>query len=176
LRRLLPLLFVVAVYVSACASNQPAPPPLPTVPDWESIPPGVSSALCQRLQMDGIGTIGSEVSIVKVTQPIATAQALAVLGKPKRPVSILQRALPIATTSTGTGACTWKAIDALDPNRQFDSMVVELSAPVANPAAKSAAGMLARVSLGGTHPNWYWIELIPHSAGWSVGRIFPLSL
>lgn len=172
MRRLLPLLF----FFIACASTQTAKTPLPTVPDWESIPPGISSALCQRLQMDGIGTIGSEVSIVKVTQPIATAQALAVLGAPKRPVSILQRALPIGTTSTGTGACSWKPIDALDPNRQFDSMVVELSAPVANPAAKSAAGMLARVSLGGTHPNWYWIELIPHSAGWSVGRIFPLAL
>lgn len=124
--------------------------------------------------MDGIGTIGAEVAIVTVTQPIASPQALATLGKPKRSVSIVHRALPIATSTTGTGACAWKAIDALDPRRQFDAMVVELSSPVPNPSSL-AAGMVARVSLGGTHPSWYWIELIPRGEGWSVGRILPLA-
>ena len=71
--------------------------------------------------------------------------------------------------------CTWKPIDALDPNREFDTMVVELSAPVANPAHR-AAGIVARVTLGGTHPSWYWIELNPRPSAWAVGRIFPLSL
>ena len=176
LRRLLRLaarLLAPGLLAAACASTPPPPPP-PAVPAWDSIPAGITGALCQRLQMDGIGTIGADVAIVKVTQPIASPQILASLGKPKRSVNIAHRALPIATTTTGTGACAWKLIDALDPSRQFDAMVVELSSPVANPS-KIAAGMVARVSLGGTHPSWYWIELIPRGEGWSVGRIMPLA-
>jgi hypothetical protein len=167
------LLFPLLLLLAACATNTPEQPP-PQVPAWDTIPAGVTGALCQRLQLDGIGTIGSDVAIVKVTQPIASPHALATLGKPKRNVTIIHRAIPIATTSTGTGACSWKPIDALDPARQFDSMVVELSSPVPNPSSL-AAGMVARVSLGGTHPSWYWIELIPRGEGWSVGRILPLS-
>ena len=169
MRRLLPFFFFLFV---ACNTTKPS---LITIPDWEAIPTGVTSAFCQRLQLDGIGTIGAEVAIVKVAQPIASPQALASVGAAIRPVTILHRALPIETTSSGVGSCAWKPIDALDPKRQFDSMVVELSAPVANPT-KPGAGMVARVSLGGTHPNWYWIELMPRRGGWFVGRIVPLSL
>ncbi len=168
MRRLLPLLF----FFLACDTTKPS---MITVPDWDAIPAGVTSAFCQRLQMDGIGTIGAEVAIVKITQPLASPQALGAVGAAIRPVTVLHRALPIETSSTGAGACTWKAIDALDPKRQFDSMVVELSAPVANPT-KPGAGIVARVSLGGTHPSWYWMELAPRRSGWSVGRIIPLSL
>jgi hypothetical protein len=164
LRRLL----ILTLLVAACASK-PAEE-IPLVPDWDSVPPGITGALCQRLQLDGIGTIGADVKIVKITQPIATSQALARLGESRRNVSVPHRPLPIAAA----GACAWKPIDALDPSRQFDSMVVELSSPVPNPAAKVAAGMVARASLGGNHPSWYWIELIPHGGGWSVGRVLPL--
>lgn len=169
MRRLLPLFFVLA---AACNTTQPS---LITIPDWDAIPANVTSAFCQRLQLDGIGTIGADVAIVKITQPLASPQALGSIGAPIRPVTVLHRALPIETSSGGVGACAWKPIDALDPRRQFDSMVVELSAPVANPT-KPNAGIVARVSLGGTHPNWYWIELNPRRGGWLVGRIIPLSL
>lgn len=168
MRRLLPLLF----FVAACTSTQPEPP---TVPDWDTIPAGVMSAFCHRLQMDGVGTNAHEIAMVKITQPLVTSGALARLGKPKRKVAIVHRALPIATSDSALSVCQWKPIDALDPNREFDTMVVELSAPVANPA-NPAAGMLARVTLGGAHPNWYWIELNPRGGAWSVGRIFPISL
>ena len=169
MRRLLPLLF----FVAACATTTQIEPP--DVPDWESVPAGVTAAFCQRLQMDGIGANGAEVSLVKVTQPIASPAALANLGKPKRRVAIVHRALPIATMTGGPTSCAWKQIDAIDPSRQHDSMVVELSAPVPNPARPSA-GIVARVTLGGTHPNWYWIELLPRPQGWTIGRIFPISL
>lgn len=168
MRRLLPLIFLLF----ACNTTKPS---MITIPDWDGIPAHVTSAFCQRLQMDGIGTIGAEVAIVKITQPIASPQALGSIGAPIRPVTVLHRALPIETSSGGVGACAWRPIDALDPRRQFDSMVVELSAPVANPT-KPNAGIVARVSLGGTHPNWYWIELTPRRSGWSVGRIVPLSI
>ena len=169
MRRLLPITLLLLV---ACNTTEPS---MLTIPDWDAIPAGVTHAFCQRLQLDGIGTIGAEVAIVKITQPLASPQALAQVGPPMRPVSIVHRALPIGTVSGGVGGCSWKPIDALDPSRQFDSMVVELSAPVANPA-KPGAGMVGRVSLGGTHPNWYWLELTPRRGGWSVGRIIPLSM
>ena len=161
--------------LTACASAPSTP--APTVPEWELIPAGIAGALCKRLQMDGVGTIGAEIAIVKITQPIVNGQVLGSLGRPRRgrPTHVVHRALPVATVSGGAGGCAWKPIDALDPARQHDSMVVELSAPVANPT-KNEAGIAARVSLGGTHPNWYWIELIPAGGAWSVGRIFPLAL
>lgn len=166
MRRLVPLL----LFVIACASTQPVEPPL--VPEWDAIPAGVPAAFCQRLQLDGIGTIGTDVAIVRTTQPIASAAALAHLGKPRRKVTVVHRAIPVATAG---GACAWKPIDALDPDRERDTMVVELSAPVANPA-KAGAGIVARVTLGGTHPSWYWIDLVPRGGAWAIGRIFPLSL
>ena len=170
MRRLLPTLILLA----ACASNnQPAPP---VTPEWEEIPAGIPAALCQRLQLDGIGSIGTDVHLVKLTQPIASAQVLAVLGKPRRAVPIVHRALPIVTPTGDATGCAWRAIDALDPVRQRDAMVVELSAPIANPVARAAAGMVARVSLGGTHPSWYWIELVPVGGHWAVGRILPLAM
>lgn len=172
MRRLLPL---ILLFFIACASTTTPPPVIPVVPDWESVPAAIPAALCQRLQLDGVGSIGTEVAIVKITQPVATGAALATLGKPRRAVQVVHRGIPVATVNEATG-CTWRPIDALDPARQHDAMVVELSAPVPNPAARQAAGMVARVSLGGTHPNWYWIELIPLQGAWAVGRILPLSL
>lgn len=145
------------------------------LPEWESIPPLIPTALCQRLQMDGIGTNGAVVPIVKITQPIASGQLLAALGKPRRAVPVVHRALPVTLPAGNASACVWKPIDALDPDRQFDQMVVELSAPVANPA-NPAAGIVARVTLGGTNPSWYWIELQPRAGGWSIGRIFPIGM
>ena len=170
MRRLLPALILLA----ACATTPP--PATPVVPDWDQLPAGIAAALCQRLQLDGIGSTGADIAIVRVTQPIASAQVLALLGKPRRPAAVVHRALPVATMSGGTGGCSWKPIDALDPARQYDRMVVELSAPVANPAARVDAGIVARVSLGGTHPNWYWMELVLTPGGWAVGRIFPLAM
>lgn len=168
------LLAALILFLAACSSSQPEPP---SIPDWNAIPPGVSAALCARLQLDGIGTTGTDVDIVKVTQPLASPQALASLGKPRRhaPLTIVHRALPVAAGTSNAGGCSWKLVDALDPERQFDTMVVELSAPVPNPT-KPGAGIIARVSLGGTHPAFYWIDLIPRGDTWSVGRIFPLPL
>jgi len=168
LRRLFPALLLLA----ACATT--APTTQPTLPEWDSIPAGISAVLCARLQLDGIGTTGTDIAVVKVTQPIATPQALASLGKMRRRVSIIHRAIPVMTAQV-SGGCAWKMVDALDPARQFDSMVVEFSAPVENPS-NDGAGIVVRASLGGTHPSWYWIDLVRQGEGWSVGRIFPLPM
>jgi hypothetical protein len=50
-------------------------------------------------------------------------------------------------------------------------MVVELSAPAANPFRRPEAGMFVRISLAGEHGQWYWISLLPTAGGWVVGNI-----
>jgi hypothetical protein len=170
LRRLLPSLILIA----ACASTPTQE--VPVLPEWDAIPAGITAALCHRLQMDGIGTIGADVALVKITQPIVSPQALATLGKQRRKVTIIHRALPVAAPPPGTSQCAWKPIDALDPARQFDAMVVELSAPVPNPSTTRTAGIIARASLGGAHPTWYWIEIVPHGQGWTVAGVQLLSV
>ncbi|MFZ2493966.1 MAG: hypothetical protein WA208_21000, partial [Thermoanaerobaculia bacterium] len=68
---------VSVLLLTACAS---APPPPPTAPAWESVPGSILDALCARLLEDGIGSSGSMIGVVRTTQPIATAQAVAALG------------------------------------------------------------------------------------------------
>lgn len=170
-------LLIALLLLSACASTPTTAAP-PVVPEWDAIPAGVTTALCARLQTDGIGSAGSEITLVKITQPIASMHALAALGRPKRNrrgVQIVHRALPVMIAPADAGGCAYKGIDALDPRKQFDQMVIELSAPVADPT-KIAAGIVARASLGGTHPLWYWIELFPRGDRWFVGRVLPLPL
>jgi hypothetical protein len=52
--------------------------------------------------------------------------------------------------------------------------VVELSAPFANPFGKEA-GIVARVSLGGQHPAYYYIPLASRGDHWVVGYVSVLA-
>ena len=150
--------------------------PRATAPDWDVVPAGVTEALCQRLKMDAVAT--GNLSIVRITQPLVTAASLAVLPGPKkkkRRPSVdrpSNRAIPIAL---GRGGCHWQPIDAADISSKHDEMVVELSAPLANPHVKGEAGLFVRVSLGSEHPAWYWISLVPRDEGWTLRFIHVLS-
>jgi hypothetical protein len=149
--------------------------PRPTAPDWEMVPSGVVDALCQRLKMDAIAT--GSLAIVRVTQPLITPQSIATLAGPKKvrkapSVSFVNRAIPIDFTGTD---CHWRPIEAGKLGQLADEMVVELSAPLANPYSKGEAGLFVRVTLGGEHPAWYWISLVPAGEGWAVRFVFVLS-
>lgn len=161
---------------TACASTPEYTGPL--APEWEMIPPGVADALCLRLKMDAIAT--GALTVVNTTRPLVTPVTIGALanitrkrGKPSD-APIANRAIPIALT--GSGGCTWTAIDASAIEKHQDEMLLELSAPVANPFAAGEAGLFARVSLGGEHPSWYWLPLLPGGGGWSAGLALPLSL
>lgn len=140
------------------------------------MPPHISDALCTRLKMDAIAT--GPVTIVKVTQPLVTADSLAALrtsaatarsSESAIPPAI-NRAIPIALGRT----CEWKEIDAMDIRKHPDEMVIELSNPILNASAREV-GMFARASLGGEHPQWYWVALAPAGNQWAVRFIFVLS-
>ena len=165
---------LTALLVAACST-----PPAPLVsPEWNVVPSGVLDVLCTRLRDDAI----TDVAVVKSTQPIATQQALAVLGgsygarttndRITAALAGAQKTIPIDAASR---VCSVTPIERMDA-RHGDTMVVELSAPIANPFARNEAGVLARVSLGGQHAAWYWIPL-GHTGGmWMVGQALPLSL
>lgn len=174
-------LTVVALFLAACASQpQPQTPPMPLAPD--AMPESVVQALCQRLQAEGIAS-GAPVAIVRTTQPIVSTPALVALSSivkrrsadPARAAAALhdsQRKLPVPLT----GDCEWIPRNAMDPKRDFDQMIVELSAPIANPFSPNEAGVFARVSLGGQHPSWYWVALLPRAGGWVVRSIDTLGV
>jgi hypothetical protein len=164
--------------LAACAASDPQPI---AAPEWDAMPGGVVDALCQRLQAEGIAS-GAPIAVVKTTQPIVSMPALVALSATsKRRASAeraaealrqTQKALPLELS----GSCAWQPLDRLDPQHDFDLMAVELSAPMVNPFEPREAGLFARVSLGGQHPSWYWISLVPRGGGWVVGSIGALAV
>jgi hypothetical protein len=160
---------------AACAT---APAPLVS-PSWSAVPPGVLDALCKRLQMDAIGASGT-LTVVSTTQPIATdAQVGYLFGlarKKAKPellnaaVAEANRPLPLQATD---GECSWNLVDA-KAQKRYDEMVVELSAPFANPAFPGEACLFARVSLD-TQQEWYLISLGQRAGAWGVKYVNAMS-
>jgi hypothetical protein len=155
------------------------PPPAPLVaPQWDRVPSGVIDVLCTRMRDDAI----TDVAVVKTTQRIVTPQALAVLGASygkqtsnDRMTEALaggQRTIPIETKSSVCTSVT--PIERMDGRVHADAMILEISAPLANPFARNEAGLFARVSLGGQHPAWYWVPLGTTGGMWMVGQALPL--
>ena len=146
----------VSLFLVGCAS---APPPAPSAPAWEAIPLEVVEALCSRLQMDAIAT--GRLTIVNVTQPLATPRSLAAvraatpgkLTESPAPARIVHRAIPVTLEGS---SCEWRAIASRNA-AGADEMAVEVSAPIPNPYLPSEAGMFVRVALGSEHESWYWI-------------------
>lgn len=165
---------VLLFFLASCATTPDAPP---AVPEWDAVPAGVVEALCQRLRNDGLAS--GSVAIVRITQPLVTPATVAALAgsRPRQRARgvegpFMNRAIPVVT---GGSSCEWKPIEATDTERHRDEIVVELSAPVADPYAPGEAGMFARATLAGEYPSWYWISLIPQKGGWSVRFVYVLA-
>ncbi|HEX7828483.1 MAG TPA: hypothetical protein VF787_02445 [Thermoanaerobaculia bacterium] len=141
-------------------------------PEWDVVPGGIADALCQRLQSD---RFADSLVMVKITQPIVTSRALSALYPMKRrPLEITPpptRAIPVDTM----GGCAWRAIDVADRARYADSVVVELSSPLINPAKTKEAGLFARVTIGGAR-EWYWIAMRSRGGAWELAGISPIGV
>lgn len=169
---------VLIVLLTACSSTPP--PAGPLAPEWDMIPAGIAEALCVRLKIDAIAT--GRLAVVNVTQPLATPLSLGALSqlRPQHPRkdgaaerALINRAVPVELRP---GSCTWIPVDIREVSRHSDEMLLELSAPLPNPWVAHEAGLFARVTLGGEHPNWYWLPLVPAGAGWTAGMAEPLNL
>ena len=162
---------IAALLLTACSSSAP---PAPLVPEWDVIPAGVVSALCTRMENDAM-TSGT-LTLIKTTRPLVTTPVLGALARGAsrmRPVPPPSNAELPVQVPTGT-TCTFTPANAIDPNLHYDQMVVELSAPFANPFGKEA-GIVARVSLGGQQPAYYYIPLASRGGGWSIGFVSVLA-
>ena len=146
-------------------------------PEWDMIPPGVTDLMCARLQMDALAT--GTVAAVRITQPLVTAESMSALlssvSSPKarrHPVNpqLVNRAIPILFGQR----CAWKPLGVFD-QKPADEMLVEFSSPIANPAIPNEAGMFVRASLGGEHPAWYWIALVPRGDEWAARWVYVLA-
>lgn len=171
--------FFLLAFASSCTTSPQ--PPSPSVPEWDVIPLGVVDTFCMRLKSEGLAE-GAPVAVVSTTQPIASMNALAALAGPEprranaqeaaTALRASQRSIPLTLSG---GGCSWIAVDSARAYQRADQMIVELSAPLANPFERGQAGIFVRVSLGGEHGQWYWISLLPRAGGWVVGYIKAIS-
>ncbi|MGN6183685.1 MAG: hypothetical protein ACTHQM_08540 [Thermoanaerobaculia bacterium] len=153
--------------VAACASQPPLEAPV-----WNDIPSNITDALCARLRSD---RFADSLVLVKITQPIVTTSALRALYPLTNQIANVvvspTRAIPVRVSAE----CAWTQIDAAQRSRYDDSVVVELSAPLLNPAVKNSAGLFVRATTGGVS-EWYWISLRPHENAWEMAQIAPISV
>ena len=67
-------------------------------------------------------------------------------------------------------------IDVIDPMRDSDAMILEFSTPFPNPFSRNQMGVLARLTVGGESPTWYWIPLVQQKDRWIAGQPSTLSV
>ena len=159
--------------IAACKS---APPPPPT---FTSVPRGALDAMCLRLKDEGIS---SELRVVRNSQPLISPASLQALGEaafariaPNTDALQAAAALSIPI-EVRPDSCARRTIDVIDPLRDNDAMILEFSAPFANPFASRQIGVLARLTVGGESPTWYWIPLVQQKDRWIAGQPSTLSV
>ncbi|MDQ6800658.1 MAG: hypothetical protein M3041_07450 [Acidobacteriota bacterium] len=155
------------LFAAACAST-----PHPTSPPPAVIPSAVVEVMCGRMRSEGMS---SDLRIVRTTQPLVTPAVIAALadvafyrGKPVATV------MPNASVPVEPASCSRVMIDALNPKRDADTMVLQFSSPFSNPYTRHQIGVIARLSLGDDSPAWYWIPIADRNGSWGPGS--PLML
>jgi hypothetical protein len=165
------------VLIAACATAK-APPP-PRLPQWKAIPSVILDSLCANFRDEGISTSGT-INLVITAQPaLITPMSMDALSTSffyRGPLDASHAAaaaaaeaveLPIGISRT----CAWRGIAAKNVSNYADTLTLEISPPIVNPFARSAAGLFARIALGNESPTWYWLPLIPRGDSWIAGRL-----
>jgi hypothetical protein len=156
------------LFAAACASA-----PHPTIPP-SAVPSSVVEVMCGRMRGEGMT---SDLRVVRTTQPLVTPSVIAALadvafyrGKPVAPV------MPNASLPVDPGSCSRVMIDAVNPRRDADTMVLQFSSPFSNPYTRHQIGVIARLSLGDDTPMWYWIPLVDRGGSWAAGSALMLAV
>ena len=149
-------------------------------PQWTQVPPVVLDAFCTKLRNEGVSP--DTIFVVKTTQPLVTGASLGSVGHlygKSGEVGSFAQALNAAITQlpiSDSPSCRWTHIEKLDPQKNSDQFVVEMSAAIPNPFAKSEAGVMVRMSIGGHDAQWYWIPLGNRNGQWAIGIVLPMDL
>ncbi len=161
------LLFLFAAACAATCASAPQPTALPP-----AIPRSIVEVMCGRMRSEGMS---SDLRVVKTTQPLVTPAVIAALadvafyrGKPVTPV------MPNASMPVEPASCSRVMIEAVNPRRDVDAMVLQFSSPFSNPYTRHQIGVIARLSLGDDSPTWYWIPIADRNGSWGPGS--PLML
>jgi hypothetical protein len=161
--------------LAAACTSAPKPVVLPT-----SVPKGALEAICLRLRDEGMT---APLRVVGTSQPLITRGALQALAE----AAFFRGSVDPESVTTAVGApplpvdipersCTTRVIESIDARRDADAMVLQFSRPFANPFARRELGLLARLSLGGESPTWYWIPLAQQNTRWIAGSPLTLSV
>jgi hypothetical protein len=131
----------------------------------------VINSICGLLTAEGMT---SEIRAVNVTQPLIGPATLKALSEAAfyggHSTGAAENAgnvqIPVEMP---TKSCIARSIDALDPSRDRDVMVLQFSAPLANPFQRGEPGVVVRLSLGDESPTWYWVSLSNRTGKWTAG-------
>lgn len=179
-RRSIPLLLLVLL-VGSCASK---PDLITEAPHWSEVPGTVVEAFCSRRHDEGISP-EITINVVRTTRPLVTAAALrglAAAASSKQRIDTDRVAAAIAAgnatieVNLPSGGCAWRRLEVSSMKNAFDTMTLELSAPLLNPFARSSAGLLARLSLSGQGTTWYWLPVAQRGSQGVIGSPMPLNV
>ncbi len=170
---------LMASLIVSCSSAPPV-----AKPDWPRVPRIVLDGFCLRLRGEGIAR-DTPIEVFRHTQALIRADSLSSLRNAsfkKTDMNFAQLADQLNAASKElvlelpSNGCVWRGIDAIDPRRDADVMVLQLSTPFVNPFGKNEAGLFARLSIGNDSAQWYWIPIARQGEQWGVGLIQPLDM
>jgi hypothetical protein len=178
-QRVSSLMFILLLSTS-CAMLKPLP--AAKVPAWTALPATVVQAMCAKLHSEGMG---GTVNVVTTTEPLITRESLLGLeeaagqdakrdgGRMEAAITAGAMKLPVTVEMEEGASCQFRPVATAKGLRR-DEMVLQFSPPFANPFERTEAGVLARLSLAGDAPQWYWIPVAARNEKWFAGM--PLSL
>ncbi len=151
------LLFLFAAACASACVSAPQPTALPP-----AIPSSIVEVMCGRMRSEGMSSLVTPAVIA------ALADVAFYRGKPVTPV------MPNASMRVEPASCSRVMIEAVNPRRDVDAMVLQFSSPFSNPYTRHQIGVIARLSLGDDSPTWYWIPIADRNGSWGPGS--PLML
>ena len=184
------ILLTVAA-VALCLSCRSAPAIAEREPvTWSRVPSSVLDALCaSSIRNEGIGR-QTTINVVPRSQSLVTAASLvslrrAYLVKPGKGLESTPQlaqsiageltSIPVEIPTAGR-SCNWATLERFDRARDNDKMILQVSAPFANPYAKSQWGAFARLTVGGEAAAWFWVPMMTRGGAIALGHVMALDV
>jgi hypothetical protein len=177
--------------VALCLSCRSAPPVVGREPvTWSRIPSGVLDALCaSSIRNEGIGR-QTIINVVPRSQALVSAASLVSLrrvyfvkpgkGLEKTPqmAESIAAGLPSIPVDLPAGgrSCNWAILEHFDRTRDNEKMILQISAPFANPYSKTEWGSFARLSVGGEAAAWFWVPMKTKESIVAIGHVTALDV
>jgi len=184
-------IFLTVAAVALSLSCRTAPAVIEREPfTWSSIPSGVLDVLCaSSIRNEGIGR-QTTINVVPRSQSLVSTASLvglrrAYFVKPGKGLAntpqIAQSiaggltSIPIEVPAAGR-SCNWATLEHFDRARDNDKMILQISAPFANPYSKTEWGAFARLTVGGEAATWFWVPMRTKDGVVAIGHAMELDV